>query len=93
MTTRKIEDTGATEVRNNDIVYHYGYRCRVSNCMDHIDNGTPVRTFVLWSEPDALNTQVMPVGFNGGRYGGSVGARYGREVTPHNPAEGHAKLA
>lgn len=90
MTTRKIEDIGATDVRDGDIIFNYGFRCRASQCRDSIaHNGTPVRSFVLTSEPDALNTRSLPGGFNGGVYGGSAGARYGREVTPHSPVEGH----
>lgn len=89
MTTRKIEEIGATEVQNGDIVFHYGYRCRASRCMDALNTGTLVRTFILTSEPDALNTQSLPPFFNGCRYGGSAKARYGREVVPHSTVEGH----
>lgn len=85
MTTRKTEKIGATEIRNGDIIFTHGYRCRASQCSDSIAaDGTPVRSFVLTSEPDALNTDTLPGYCNGGVFGGSALATYGRELVPHN---------
>jgi hypothetical protein len=84
MTNRKIERIAATDVQDGDIIFTYGYRCRASGCHDSTaGDGQKVRTFILTSEPDALNGQRLTGGFNGGRYGGNARATYGREVVPH----------
>lgn len=78
----QIETVGATSVRDGDIVINYGYRCRASQCHDSVSaDGQAVRTFVLTSEPNSDFPNTLPGGYNGGRYGGSSGATYGREVT------------
>jgi hypothetical protein len=84
MTTRQIERISAMDVQDGDIVFKMGYRCRASNCRTDIVNGVPTRTYRLTSEPDALNTDTLPGGFNGGHYGGNAWATEGRETVPHN---------
>lgn len=84
MTNRKVERIAATDVLDGDVIFTYGYRCRASGCHDSTAaNGEKVRTFILTSEPDALNEHRLNGCFNGGRYGGNAGATYGREVVPH----------
>ncbi len=79
MTTRNIETIPATEVRNGDIIFTNGYRCRANDCQDFTTDGIVTRRFTLTSEPDAINTDRLPVGYEGGNYGGNSRARFSRE--------------
>ena len=84
MTTRKIEKISAMDVQDGDVIFKMGYRCRASRCITTREDGREVRNYVLTSEPDALNPDTLPGGYNGGVYGGSRLATEGREVVPHN---------
>ena len=84
MTTRKIEMISAMDVQDGDIIFKMGYRCRASQCRTHKHDGVESRSYVLTSEPDALNDDTLPIGYNGGGYGGNRLATEGREVVPHN---------
>jgi hypothetical protein len=79
-TTRTIERISATDVRDGDIIFMQGYRCRASDCRDYCDNGVLMRYFTATIAADSAHPERLPVAYNGGRYGGNARATYGREV-------------
>ncbi len=72
-TTRPAhENKSALDVKDGDIIYNCGYRCRVSEVAEHtILNGEPTARYTLHSEPNEFYPRRLTGSFEGGRYGGN----------------------
>jgi hypothetical protein len=77
-TTSTIETIPVTEIRDGDIIFVAGCRCRASDCQIYRVDGKTLQYVKATSEPNATHTARLKDG-SIGLYG-SAKATYGREV-------------
>jgi len=71
----QMEDCTAMDLKDGDVTYLQGYRCRVSNVKHYPATETfsklPVARYTLTNEPDELHSQRMHPAYDKQTYGGN----------------------
>jgi hypothetical protein len=86
---RGLEEVTALDVREGNVIYTEGYRCRVSDVSivaDPYRFGEFVARYTLTSEPDAEHPRTLPPGYEGMRSGGNHRATVLRHIENPRPS-------